>query len=36
LLPAFFGEPQALPSLEDAKEYWLRNTAAVSNSGEFY
>ncbi len=35
-LPAFFGEPKELPSLEEAKEYWLRNSTAASNSGEFY
>lgn len=35
-LPAFFGEPQAFPSPEEAKEYWLRNSAAVSDSGEFH
>jgi len=35
-LPAFFGEPQAFPSPEEAKDYWLRNSTAASNSGEFY
>lgn len=35
-LPAFFGQPQVFPSPEEAKEYWLRNSAAVSNSGDFY
>ena len=35
-LPAFFGEPQAFSSPEDAKEYWLRNSTAASDSGEFY
>jgi prepilin-type N-terminal cleavage/methylation domain-containing protein len=35
-LPAFFGEPKAFSSPEEAKEYWLRNSAVVSNSGEFY
>ena len=35
-LPAFFGEPQAFASPEEAKEYWLRNSAAVSDSGEFH
>jgi len=35
-LPAFFGEPREFPSLEEAKEYWLRNTDLVSNSGDFY
>lgn len=35
-LPAFFGEPQKFSSLEEAKEYWLRNTDLVSNSGDFY
>lgn len=35
-LPAFFGQPQAFSSIEDAKEYWLRNSTTVSDSGEFY
>lgn len=35
-LPAFFGEPQVFPSPEEAKEYWLRNSTAVSDSGAFY
>lgn len=35
-LPAFFGEPQAFSSTEEAKEYWLRNSTAVSDSGEFH
>ena len=35
-LPAFFGEPQAFASPEEAKEYWLRNSAAVSDRGEFH
>ncbi len=35
-LPAFFGEPKEFSSPEEAKEYWLRNTTAASNSGEIY
>jgi prepilin-type N-terminal cleavage/methylation domain-containing protein len=35
-LPSFFGEPQAFSSPEEAKEYWLRNSMTVSDSGEFY
>ncbi len=35
-LPAFFGEPQAFSSPEEAKEYWLRNSISVSDSGEFH
>ncbi len=35
-LPAFFGEPQRFSSPEEAKEYWLRNTALASDSGAFY
>jgi len=35
-LPAFFGEPKAFSSPREAKEYWLRNTEAVANSGDFY
>ena len=35
-LPAFFGDPQRFSSPEEAKEYWLRNTALASDSGAFY
>ena len=35
-LPAFFGEPQMFSSLQDAQEYWLRNSRAISDSGAFY
>ncbi len=35
-LPSFFGEPQRFPTPEEAKEYWLRNTALASDSGAFY
>ncbi len=35
-LPAFFGEPKVFSSPEEAKEYWLRSSTAVSDSGEFY
>ena len=35
-LPAFFGEPQRFSSLEEAKEYWLKNSTLVSDSGAFY
>ncbi len=35
-LPAFFDEPQEFSSLEEAKDHWLRNSTAVSDSGEFY
>ena len=35
-LPAFFGEPQAFASLQDAKDHWLRNATLVSDSGAFY
>ena len=35
-LPAFFGEPKEFSSLEEAEEYWLRNSTAVSDSGEFF
>jgi len=35
-LPAFFGEPQAFNSPEEAKEYWLRNSTVASDSGAFY
>ena len=35
-LPAFFGEPKRFDSPEDAKEYWLKQSRSVSNSGEYY
>ncbi len=35
-LPAFFGKPKTFSSPEEAKEYWLRNSNTVSDSGEFY
>lgn len=35
-LPAFFTEPKAFSSPQEAKEYWLRNSTAVANSGDFY
>ncbi len=35
-LPAFFGEPQAFSSPEEAKEYWLKNSRFLSDSGAFY
>ena len=35
-LPAFFGEPQAFVSPQEAKEYWLRNNRSLSDSGAFY
>ena len=35
-LPAYFGEPQAFSSPEEAKEYWLSNSTLASDSGAFY
>jgi len=35
-LPAFFDEPQKFDSLEEAKEFWLKHSQLVSNSGDFY
>jgi len=35
-LPAFFGEPKAFASPEEAKEYWLENSRSLSDSGVFY
>ncbi|SFZ97355.1 hypothetical protein MNB_SV-5-284 [hydrothermal vent metagenome] len=34
-LPAFFGEPEELDSLEDAKDLWLKYSDKLS-SGDFY
>lgn len=35
-LPAFFGEPKVFSSPEEAKDYWLRYSTAVSDNGEFF
>jgi len=35
-LPAFFGTPQKVDSLEEARDLWLKNSELVSNSGDFY
>jgi len=35
-LPAFFGEPQKIDSLEEARELWLKNSRLAAGSGDFY
>ncbi|AKF23991.1 hypothetical protein YH65_00120 [Sulfurovum lithotrophicum] len=35
-LPAFFGEPQKVDSLEEARELWLKNSRLAAGSGDFY
>lgn len=35
-LPAYFDEPQQFENIEDAKDYWLRNSQLVSNQGDYY
>jgi prepilin-type N-terminal cleavage/methylation domain-containing protein len=35
-LPAYFDEPQRFASIEEAKDFWLRNTTLVSDNGAFY
>lgn len=35
-LPAFFGEPQAFTSIDEAKDYWLRESQSASSNGDFY
>jgi len=35
-LPAYFDEPQKFEAIENAKDYWLRNSTLVSNQGDFY
>jgi len=35
-LPAYFSEAKEFDSPEEAKEYWLRNTSTISDSGDFY
>lgn len=35
-LPAFFGEPKKVDSLDEAKELWLKYNSLIDNSGDFY
>lgn len=35
-LPAFFGEPQKVDSLEEARDLWLKNSRLAAGSGDFY
>jgi len=35
-LPSFFGKPQKVGSLEEAKAVWLQNSYLLSDSGDFY
>lgn len=35
-LPAYFGKPQEVDSLEEAQELWLKDTKLVSGTGDFY
>jgi prepilin-type N-terminal cleavage/methylation domain-containing protein len=35
-LPAYFGKPREINSLEEAKELWLKDTELVSHTGDFY
>ena len=35
-LPAYFDESQKLDSLNEAKEFWLKNSELVASSGDFY
>ena len=35
-LPAFFGAPKKVASLEEAKDLWLKNSDLASNNGDFY
>ncbi len=36
LLPAFFGEPIEFQTIEEAKEYWLKDTRIAKDEGEYY
>lgn len=36
LLPSFFGKAKKFDTIEDARAYWLQNSQAVSNSGDYY
>jgi len=35
-LPTFFGKPQIVSSLDEAKDLWIRPTELIKNSGDFY
>lgn len=35
-LPSYFGKPQKVESLEDAKDLWLAETQLASSTGDFY
>jgi len=35
-LPAYFGEPQKMTSVEAARDLWLKNTQVLSGQGDFY
>jgi len=35
-LPAYFGTEKHFDSPDDAKEYWLKNSRLVADSGDFY
>jgi len=35
-LPAFFGKPKKIDSLEEAKDLWLSDSEIITNSGDFY
>lgn len=35
-LPTFFGKPQVVSSLDEAKDLWITPTELIKNSGDFY
>ena len=35
-LPAFFGEPRKVDSLDEAKRVWLQKNSVVKNKGDYY
>ncbi|MDD2451649.1 prepilin-type N-terminal cleavage/methylation domain-containing protein [Sulfurovum sp.] len=35
-LPAYFGKPQKVDSLDEAKELWMKDTELISKTGDFY
>lgn len=35
-LPAYFGKPQKVDTLDQAQELWLRDSKLISGSGDFY
>ncbi|MBN2825375.1 MAG: prepilin-type N-terminal cleavage/methylation domain-containing protein [Campylobacterales bacterium] len=35
-LPSYFGEPQKVATLDEAKELWIKHNRVISSGGDFY